>query len=128
MLLLFSEKGIPVPPPMPVDDLSHFCVLDFPPLRIAQQLTYIDFHMFSSVRFSEFYHCGWSKKDCEARSPNLVRLIERFNKISQWIQTSIVRVRDLKKRAAVLARFIHIAQVPNFLLVTVYDILNVKIS
>ncbi len=106
-----DKMSIPLPPPPPVDDLSRFCVLDFPPSKIAQQLTYIDFQMFSAVRFDEFYHCAWSKKNCEQNAPNLVRLIERFNKVSQWIQTSIVRVRDLKKRTAVLARFIHIAQV-----------------
>jgi len=105
-----DKMSIPLPPPPPVDDLSRFCVLDFPPAKIAQQLTYIDFQMFSAVRFNEFYHCAWSKKNCEQNAPNLVRLIERFNKVSQWIQTSIVRVRDLKKRTAVLARFIHIAQ------------------
>ena len=106
-----DKMSIPLPPPPPVDGLSRFCVLDFPPSKIAQQLTYIDFQMFSAVRFNEFYHCAWSKKNCEQNAPNLVRLIERFNKVSQWIQTSIVRVRDLKKRTAVLARFIHIAQV-----------------
>jgi len=106
-----EKTGIPLPPPPPpADDMSRFCVLDFPPSKVAQQLTYIDFQMFSAVRFSEFYHTAWMKKNCEVDAPNLVRLIRRFDQMSQWIQTSIVRVRDLKKRAAVLSRFIHIAQ------------------
>lgn len=53
-------------------------------------------------------------------TPNLRAFIERFDKESYWVATEICMVKDLKARAKVLKRWIHVVNVgcvvcfPNF--------------
>jgi len=51
----------------------------------------------------------WSKGD-KLGAPNIHKMINRFNLVSQWVTTEIVKVEELKPRAVMLNRFLFIAQ------------------
>ena len=52
---------------------------------------------------------AWSKASLKAQAPNILNLIDRFNQVSQWVGTEILREQRLKERAKVLRCFIDIA-------------------
>ena len=45
------------------------------------------------------------------KSPNLLNLIFRFNKVSNWVISTILQIGNIKARAEALSRFIEIAEV-----------------
>lgn len=64
---------------------------------------------------------NWQKKDKEDKSPNLLRLISRFNQvfnfwrevtnqISNFVAVSIAKETDVKRRAAALKKFLLITE------------------
>jgi len=78
-------------------------------LEIARQLTIMDFEKFRSIQPRECLGQAWSKKDKAERAPNIIAMIEQFNKVTTWVQLTIVSEVDLHKRAAVFKRFVKIA-------------------
>lgn len=59
--------------------------------HIANHLMYVDLKLFNAINYKEFVACGWSNKTNATQiSPNVVKLSQRFNKISQYIQYTIV--------------------------------------
>lgn len=42
------------------------------------------------------------------RSPNVVRMIQRFNEVSSWVKTTILTEINLKRRIKILSKFIDI--------------------
>eukprot|EP00050_Salpingoeca_kvevrii_P021916 m.117881 g.117881 ORF g.117881 m.117881 type:complete len:1579 (+) comp9523_c0_seq4:72-4808(+) len=81
-------------------------IMDVPCMDIAKQLTKVDSEMFCSIRPSEIL--AWSKKQSQETSPNIFKLISRFNAISQWCATLIVTELKIKTRVEVLRRIIDI--------------------
>jgi hypothetical protein len=59
---------------------------------------------------------AWSKEDKENMSPNLVALIDSFNKTSNWIAAEILSTGNPKMRVKVLERFIEVLKVRNNIL------------
>jgi hypothetical protein len=60
------------------------------------------------------------------RAPNVLNFIKRFNSVSQWTATNILREIKLKKRGRLMAKFISIALVRAHLhLVLVASLLTV---
>jgi hypothetical protein len=53
---------------------------------------------------------GWSGRDKQARSPNVVEMTQRFNRTSFWAISVILQTQNLKRRVEVLAQFIRIAR------------------
>jgi len=51
---------------------------------------------------------SWQKKDKEQKSPNLLKMIARFNEVSNWVATTVLRETDTKRRASLLKKFIAI--------------------
>jgi len=81
-----------------------------PELEIARQLTLIDFEKFKSIQPRECLNQAWSKKDKEKRAPNIIAMIEQFNKVSCWVQLQVLSHEDMRKRAAYYTKFIKIAE------------------
>jgi len=85
-----------------------FSVCDVEPIEIAKHLTAIDWKYFRKIKTKELIKKAWSHVDKETQSPNLVKLIETFNKTANWIVLEILTTGNPKLRVKVLERFIEV--------------------
>ncbi len=91
--------------------LTWVQLLDIHPLEVARQLTLIEHNLYRTITPCECLRQRWTGKDKATLAPNIIALIDRFNKVSRWCCSEIVREKDLKSRAVILNRFILIASV-----------------
>ncbi len=91
-------------------DTPFSLILKVEPGEIARQLTLIDFGLFSAVELQELQGQQWSKPKLRHRSPNVVSLVTRLNRISYWIATVILAQDSDESRAATLSFFIEVAK------------------
>lgn len=68
------------------------------PSIIVEHFTYIELQLLKSVPASEFLGCGWTAFDRWDRAPNIMKMTDHFNLISQWIVASLVLAKDLDAR------------------------------
>lgn len=95
-------------PPPCISPKSKDNFIDFDVVEVARQLTIIEHSLFRALRPEEFLDLSFSKKDKELRAPNVAALIRRFNLVSTWVATEIVK-RDAKERVTLIKNFIRIA-------------------
>ncbi|KAH3758102.1 cell division control protein [Pelomyxa schiedti] len=80
------------------------------PIReIARQLTLIEQGIYKSIKPWELLGLAWTKKD-KSLAPNVSRMIQHFNKISNWVYSEITAVEDLQMRIRTLERCIELAE------------------
>ncbi len=85
------------------------CILDYPLLEVARQLTLIDFEVFAKIEPKECLNQSWNKEYRVTKAPNINEMIQSFNKLSNWVGTEIVQVVDLEKRVQVMEKMIELA-------------------
>lgn len=78
--------------------------------EIAQQLTHIEQDLFVRICPLELLFGSTGKSQKYELAPNVMQIIEWFNKIVGWVATQIVTTPNAKERRLVLKRFIEIAQ------------------
>ena len=88
---------------------SFFEITDFTSKDVATELTRISFLLFSKISPKEFFKGLFTKKDKEKTSPNICRVVERFNTISFWVIEEVLSYDYSSARAKVIEKFIHIA-------------------
>lgn len=78
---------------------------------------YVEF--FSRITDTEFFNLSWKAENPNRKveSPNIVQLVDRFNKVSYWVATEIVMSTQIKDRVNVLKKFISVAEVCISLLI-----------
>ncbi|EGG14350.1 Ras guanine nucleotide exchange factor [Cavenderia fasciculata] len=93
-------------------------------LFIAQQLTVREYETFKRIQIVEFLNQAWNKPKLQYKAPNLLKMIDRFNKVSMAVSTAILHQNKLKPRIKLICRFIKIAQhlreLNNFHLLTAF--------
>lgn len=77
--------------------------------EIARQLTLLEWTLWREIRPWECLGLAWTKKDKEVRAPHVCETQNRFNRISQWVATTILLTEKLQDRGKVLSKFIEIA-------------------
>ena len=88
-----------------------FDILEWPSVEIARQLTLIESEVFKKIEPKECFDLGWTRDgDKYDLSPNIVAVAERFNNFSFWIRNCIVNERDIKRRQALMLKFVDIAK------------------
>jgi len=85
-------------------------IFNVPCEEIARQMCLMDHEIFASIRPHEFLGQSWKKKDRATEAPNILRIIDHFNKICCWSQIMILHEIDLRKRAHVLSRLLKICE------------------
>jgi son of sevenless-like protein len=105
----FQFSTLPPTPILPVKLKRPLKLLDIHPLEVARQLTLIEHNLYRTITPCECLRQRWTGKDKATLAPNIIALIDRFNKVSRWCCSEIVREKDLKSRAVILNRFILIA-------------------
>ena len=106
-----KESVFSNPPPKTISPKSsnNVSFIDFNPLEVARQLTIIESNIFRNIAPNECIGLAWSKKDAKERSPNILQMINRFNKVSDWVVTAIVTADNPKQRTEILSKFIEVA-------------------
>lgn len=88
------------------------------PQELARQLTIIDFEFYRKIQSQEFMNLAWSKPKLKHRATNLLRMIERFNRLSRWAASVIVKPKQLSERrriyGIILSIMDHLLQLGNF--------------
>eukprot|EP00824_Muranothrix_gubernata_P007943 TRINITY_DN20163_c0_g1_i1.p1 TRINITY_DN20163_c0_g1~~TRINITY_DN20163_c0_g1_i1.p1 ORF type:complete len:655 (-),score=139.04 TRINITY_DN20163_c0_g1_i1:528-2492(-) len=90
-------------------DLGVSRMLEIKAIELARQLALMEHRLFNKIRPKECLNQAWIKGNRHRDAPNIIRLIEHFNKISRWVSTEIVFQPTLKERVWVLRKFIKIA-------------------
>eukprot|EP01125_Pyxidicula_operculata_P020760 TRINITY_DN7762_c0_g1_i1.p1 TRINITY_DN7762_c0_g1~~TRINITY_DN7762_c0_g1_i1.p1 ORF type:complete len:1452 (+),score=359.51 TRINITY_DN7762_c0_g1_i1:18-4373(+) len=77
---------------------------------VAEQLTLIEFEIYSRIKFEELVGQAWNKPSLKCLSRNVVELIRRANCVSFWVATSVLLLPQRKDRSNAITRFINIAK------------------
>ena len=104
---VLSKK--PPKPILPKTMPDTFNILDFNAEEIARQLTLIESDLYRAIKPWEFLNQAWAKKDKEKRAPRVIAMINRFNQVSNWVASTVLRTETLRTRIQVLKHLIEIA-------------------
>ncbi|KAL0487720.1 RasGEF [Acrasis kona] len=88
---------------------KKFSVLHYPLQEVARQMTLIDFEQFSKIEPKECLNQSWNKEHRDTKAPNINKMIQHFNRVSNWVGTEIVKCEDLEKRTKKMVSFIELA-------------------
>ncbi len=77
--------------------------------QVMEQLVQIEFELYCGLEAKEMLGCQWLKKDKDIRSPAIVALTRRFNRVCSWVVTEILARADAKDRRDLLIMFISCA-------------------
>mmetsp|Transcript_17679 Transcript_17679/g.26314 ORF Transcript_17679/g.26314 Transcript_17679/m.26314 type:complete len:813 (-) Transcript_17679:8-2446(-) len=100
-----------VPPILPSQKRSKksgdaLTLLDIHPTELARQLSLLDFKVFSRIRPVQLLRGSFSAKDKEKRAPDVVALINRFNRASYWAASEVVLQKRPKECAKAITHLI----------------------
>ena len=84
-------------------------LVDFDEEELARQLTLVEFAIFRNIRLAELIKTVWAKARTNHQSPNVLRLVDRFNQVSQWTIAEIVTTARLDDRVAMMEKLIKVA-------------------
>ncbi|EQK99480.1 Ras guanine nucleotide exchange factor [Ophiocordyceps sinensis CO18] len=98
--------------PQPMNKFRYHIFMDITDEHIADELTRIDWIMFSSIRIRDFVrHVSLSaaeKEKCKSLQ-SINRMINHFNHIAQWVANMVLLRDKPKHRAQMLEKFMNIA-------------------
>ena len=77
------------------------------PREIARQLTYLDFENLKKIKPRECVRQAWVGEHREEKAPNIVNMVNHFNKLSRWVSTAILREK-LSDRVRLIVFFIRV--------------------
>lgn len=92
-----------------LDPFMVFLEDDVEPQAVAEQLTMLDWQLYSKITYVELLNKSWSRDDKNV-SPNVRGMIQRFNEVSSWVATSILWQGTMEERVRVYTRIIQTAQ------------------
>jgi hypothetical protein len=97
---------------LPMNKFRYHIFMDIPDDDIADELTRIDWIMFSSIRIRDFVrHVSLpsaQKEKCKSLR-NVNRMINHFNHIAKWVANMILLRDKAKHRAQIMEKFMNIA-------------------
>ena len=73
-------------------------------------MTLLEHELYRRVQLPELMNQNWTRAEANELAPNLTAVISHFNRVSQWIQTTILRHVDVKLRAKIITHFVEIAR------------------
>ena len=94
----------------PIYKYPYFYIFDFSDEEIARNLTLISYKMLSSIDINELLNNNFIKKDKYQKAPNVMKLIDRFEKLMLFIIEDICSYETNKSRAKLITRWANIAQ------------------
>lgn len=97
---------------LPMDKERYHSLMEFSDDEIAEELTRIDWIMYSSIRIRDFVRyvsLSASKKEKCKSLRNVNRMINHFNHVAKWVANLILLRDKAKHRAGMLERFMNIS-------------------
>ena len=88
----------------------YFYIFDFTDEEIARNLTLISYKMMSSIDVNELWSCNFSKEDKLLKAPNVIKLIERFDKLMLFIIEDICSYETNKAKAKIITKWANVAK------------------
>jgi len=102
-----KRKKCSYPPGAKAKELS---LEDIHPLEFARQLALVDHELYRRIRPCEVLHMNWTKPESKSvKAPNILRMIEQFNRVGQFVISVILTAHDPSRRLRVLQLLIRIA-------------------
>ena len=106
----FIEKLNKVKNPIiPEISSKYFDVIDWSELEIAKQLTLFTHFLFMKIEMKELLSSNWTKENKYTLSPNVLKMIQRFNNLCNWVCEEILSYDCKVNRARAISKFIKIA-------------------
>ncbi|CAH2087282.1 unnamed protein product [Euphydryas editha] len=84
-------------------------------LEIAEQMTYLDYQIFSSIHSEEFLGQAWTKSDKAVRAPHILMMTAHFNHISNLVISEILKKNTLIGRVAAIEKWAAVADIARCL-------------
>merc|ERR1712228_505353 len=79
--------------------------------HIADQITLIDYQIFSSIEARECIGQSWkNKKNNKVKAPHILAMIQQFNNLTIYVQIQILRQRTLMERSKVIRDIIDMGE------------------
>lgn len=70
----------------------------------------VDHRLYRAIQPIEVMHMNWTKeKTKKEKSPNVLAMIDQFNRVGQWVISTIITTHEKSKRVKVLQHMIKIA-------------------
>ncbi|XP_075979529.1 ras-specific guanine nucleotide-releasing factor 1-like isoform X2 [Anticarsia gemmatalis] len=104
-------KALFVAPPVPTKE----SVETLSALEIAEQMTYLDYQIFSSINSEEFLGQAWTKADKAERAPHILMMTAHFNHISNLVISEILKKYTLAGRVATIEKWAAVADIARCL-------------
>ncbi|CAH2049611.1 unnamed protein product, partial [Iphiclides podalirius] len=104
-------KAIFAPPPVPTKE----SIETLSALEIAEQMTYLDYQIFSSIHSEEFLGQAWTKADKADRAPHILMMTGHFNHISNLVISEILKKVTLTGRVASIEKWAAVADIARCL-------------
>ncbi|KAA3674625.1 Ras-specific guanine nucleotide-releasing factor 1 [Paragonimus westermani] len=80
-------------------------------LDISEQLTFLDFQIFRSIRSEELLNQSWMKPDKEEKAKHVLLVCKRFNEVSRLVVSEIISRTDLNDRVLCIEKWVAIADI-----------------
>ncbi|KPJ11473.1 Ras-specific guanine nucleotide-releasing factor 1 [Papilio machaon] len=104
-------KAIFAPPPIPTKE----SIETLSALEIAEQMTYLDYQIFSSIHSEEFLGQAWTKADKAERAPHILMMTGHFNHLSNLVISEILKKYTLTGRVAAIEKWAAVADIARCL-------------
>jgi len=101
------------PPPkskLPMNLTEKISLSAIDPLELARQLTLVLFSVYEKIEHTEFFGQAWAKAETQAKSSNILKMINYFNGVTNWICVAILSERKVRHRAKIMEMFAKVAQ------------------
>jgi hypothetical protein len=89
---------------------TYFYIFDYTEEEIAISLTSICYSLICKINSEELLNCNFSKKNNNERSPNVMKFIQRLDKLNLFIIEDICSYDEVKKRAEAITKWVKIAE------------------
>ncbi|KAJ3441697.1 guanine nucleotide exchange factor [Anaeramoeba flamelloides] len=76
--------------------------------ELARQLSLYTYSLYSKINTKELFDKAWCSNNREKLSPNVVKLIDKFNRVADLVSTEILMAETFKKRAKLIERVIQV--------------------
>lgn len=91
--------------------LTQLGLEEIPASTLAEQLTLIEWQLFSSIKVPELLNMSWKSDRKHEVAYHVVTMVERTNLLSYWVAMEICTYKNLRKRIRTIEKFINIAWV-----------------
>lgn len=89
---------------------GEFSLFDLPAEEFARQLTVWSSTRYYAIKRCELLDCAWDKPRLRYRAPNVIALTQHFNRLSEWVQYSILSEKSWKKRIGKMEHLVEVAR------------------